>query len=403
VTNNTDFLFDKGKLTILMDAQYGSSGKGKAASFIGEHSNKWQFACNAFSAQAGHWVKLDDGREYFYQQLNSVAYMVDKYEKLYIGPASCIELPALLREIKENKVPEHKLGISPIATIIQDFDAEYERGTRGFDDTPSLNHTGTSKRGSTCHGVGSATARKVLRKDSVVCVKDVPELRPYVCNVGKEITDRLNSGQSGLLEIAQGFTLSLNHDHFYPYCTSRNVTTAQALSDMFIPPVYAGQLVLNFRTLPIRINSNKYIAEDGRHLVWDEVQRGVPHTVFEGSSGHWYPDQKELTWEEVTESSGSPEPLLEKTSVTQLPRRIATFSRQNLEEAILYNRTGRGKTTISVNFANYIDHEMFGKRTGDKVTDKFNQWFEENFTPFEQCFVKFFGTGPLTNDTIQLD
>lgn len=394
---STNKFFDKGKLTIVMDGQFGSSGKGKIASYVAAKADNWQFACNAFSAQAGHWVKLDDGRGYFYQHLNSVAYDVDKFEKLYIGPASAIELPALLREIEENKITPSKLGISPIATIISEADMEFERGTAGFDGAPLVDNKGTARFGSTCHGVGSATARKVLRRPSVLCAKDVPELKQYICDVSTEIADRLDQGQSGLLELAQGFPLSLN-GRFYPYCTSRNVTVAQAMSDMFLPTKYAGQVIINLRTLPIRINSKKYIGADGQHLTYAEVQQGVPHQVYEGNSGHWYPDQTELTWEEVTRQSGSPTEIMEMTSVTKLPRRIATFSRMNLEEAIRFNDTGAG-VHLSLNFANYIDYTLTGKRAKEDLTEKFNHWMVESLGD-RASQVAFVGTGALTDDTI---
>lgn len=396
---STNKYFDKGKLTIVMDGQFGSSGKGKIASYIASKADNWQFACNAFSAQAGHWVKLDDGRTYFYQHLNSIAYDVNKYEKLYIGPASAIELPALLNEIEKNKVTPDKLGISPIATIISEADMEFERGTMGFDGTESADDKGTARFGSTCHGVGSATARKVLRRPSVVCARDVEELKPFLCDVSNEIAERLENGQSGLLELAQGFPLSLN-GRFYPYCTSRNVTVAQAMSDMFLPTKYAGQVIVNLRTLPIRINSKKFIGADGRHLTWDQIQANVPHTVYEGNSGDWYPDQREMSWEEVTKFSGSPDDIIEMTSVTKLPRRIATFSRENLEEAIRFNDTGHG-LHLCLNFANYIDYDLTGKRSKEDITSKFQEWVSENLGTRSED-VAFIGTGALTDDMIQL-
>jgi hypothetical protein len=404
-----NYLFKPGMLTTVMDGQFGSSGKGKIASYIGENADNWSFACNSFSAQAGHWVKLDDGRCYFYQQLNSVAYQPEfspgwadrPGRKLYIGPGSCIELPALLREIEENHIVPGSLGIHPKATIILPVDEEFERGTGGFDGAPLPEGSplGTAKFGSTCHGVGSAVARKVLRRPSVLTVDKVEDLAPYLCDVAAEITRRLEKGESGLLELAQGYPLSLNGP-FFPYCTSRNVTVAQALSDLFLAPKYAGPLIINLRTLPIRINSKKYIGKDGKHLTWDEIQDGVPHEVYEGNSGHWYPDQYELSWEEVTKSSGSPDPIIEMTSVTKLPRRIATFSRMNLEEAIRYNQS-REDTYLSLNFVNYIDYGMTGKRDVKDISPKFLSWVGQNLGDLKRK-VAFLGTGPLTDDLIDV-
>lgn len=394
--------FDDGKLTILMDGGAGSSGKGKMASYLTENSDNWQFCCNTFAPQAGHWVKLDDGRGFFYQTFNSCAYNHEKFEKMYLGPGATIELPALMREMEENNIPRSKIGISPLVPILQQSDIDFERGIAGFDGAKiEQRHDGTAKSGSTAHGVGSVAARRVLRRQSLVLAKDVPELKDMICDVPNEILARLENDQRGLLEIAQGFQLSLLHSNFFPFTTSRNCTVAQALSDMFLPPVIAGQTILNFRTFPIRINSNKYIAkEDGRHLTWAEVESGIPHEVYQGNSGNWYDDQKELTWDELTKISGSPEKIYEITSVTKLPRRVATFSRKNVEEAIKFNDTGMG-THISINFANYVDHAMTGKREYADITPKFKKWMLENLTEVHQ-HVKFIGTGAKTEDTIFL-
>lgn len=461
--------FDAGLLTVVMDIGAGSSGKGKIGSYLAEHASNVDFAVNTFHPQAGHWVRLDDGREFFYQSLNSCAYLLgDKHrqiiqnmvedghdavrpsddgggtpedpplswnwdndyageqrraveegratslQKLYIAPGAMIELPALLREIQENGIQPHQLGISPLVPILDtEIDGGFEQGRLGFDGTylfeklganwftKNGGEEGTARFGSTGHGVGSCNARRVLRRPSLKMARDIPELAQYICDVPNEIMTRLNKGESGLLELAQGFQLSMMHPLFYPYTTSRNVTVSQGLSDCMLPPKYAGQVIGNVRCLPIRISSNKYIAkDDGRHLTWAEVQSGVPHTVYEGNSGGWYPDQVEMSWEEVTASSGSPVPIMEITSVTKLPRRVATFSRQNVEEFIRHNDTGYG-VILSLNFANYVSHGLTGQRWSTPIRGgKFGQWMLEALGDDLVPMVRFVGTGAKTDDTI---
>jgi adenylosuccinate synthase len=392
----TNKFFKPGKLTVLMDGQFGSSGKGKVGSYVTQNADNWTFTCNAFMPQAGHWVRLKNGKEYFYQTFNSNVYQ-DNYDKCYIGPASVIELPAFFREKEENNIPSHKIGVSPVASILLDIDSQYERGTTGFDGDKSFTaHSGTMMKGSTAHGCGSAVARKALRKSSVVLAKDVPELKEFICDVPNEILGRLGRGESGLLELAQGFPLSLHYSEFYPHTTSRNVTTAQAASDMFLPPNVLGPLIINFRTYPIRINNRKFIGNDGAHLSWAQVMEGVPHTVLEGNSGHWYPDQTEMTWEKITELSGSKTPIFEITSVTKLPRRVATFSIQNMKDVIKFNNTG-DDVHISVNFANYVDAKMLGATSMDQVTKQFDNWVTYYLDGKMPSLI---GTGMYTDDMI---
>lgn len=403
---DTNDFFEPGKLSIVMDGTFGSSGKGCVASFLTDHASNYQFACNAFSAQAGHWVRRDNGKQYFYQTFNSCAYS-DKAERLLIGPDSAIELPALFREIEESNIRRNRIGIHPLAAIIQEKDMAYERGEVDFEGNKNLKLAdGTKKHGSTCHGTGPARVRKMLRRADTLLARDVPELKEFVCDVSSEIIDRLEDGQSGLLEIAQGFPLSLN-SRFYPSCTNRNVTVSAALDGMMLPPVYAGNVLLNYRTFPIRISSFKYIGDGGKFLTWSEMQEydkaGKTYDVYKGDSGGWYPDQTELNWDEITKRSGSPTPIMELTSVTKLPRRVATFSKQLLREAVKFNRTGRN-IIVSINFMNYVDAAVAGARgNGSKLTSKCKQWLNDNV--IDVCHeigaeLRYIGTGALTDDKI---
>ena len=169
---------------------------------------------------------------------------------------------------------------------------------------------------------------------------------------------------------------------------------------MFLPTKYLGPVLLNFRAFPIRINSNKYIGLDGKHLTWAEVEAGVPHTVFNGNSGGWYDDQHEISWDELTKNSGSPKKIIEVTSVTKLPRRVATFSVDNVMEALKYNNTGH-EMYVSINFMNYVDNAMSGMTDAGKLTEKAKEWLSENTSKFVDK-VWLLGTGMNTEDMIVL-
>ena len=412
---NTNFVFNPGKLTTVMDASAGSSGKGKIGSHICTHADNWQFCCNTFSPQAGHWVKLADGKSYFYQTLNSCAYLHEKFEKMYLAPGCIIELPALMREIEENNIPRKKIGISPIAAILQDIDPAFERGVADFDGKPCERHSGTIKRGTTAHGAGACRARRVLRRPEAKYARDIPELKEFLCDVPTEIMGRLDKGQSGLLEIAQGVQLSYLLSEFFPFTTSRNCTVMAGLDDLMMPVHYAGNVILNLRTYPIRISSKKYVSRDGDHLTWEQVQAGTEgedYEVVSSPSGPGYTDSEEITWEELTKSSGASSPIIEMTSVTKLPRRVFTFSRINLAEAIRYNRAN-GEVFLSLNFANYVDAKLEGKQNNVEInhdfgiaarllSEKMAKWVSQNMTREQIKMMRFIGTGPDTDDFIQV-
>ena len=405
---STNYCFNPGKLTVVLDASAGSSGKGKIGSYVAYHADNWQFAVNTFMPQAGHWVKLDNGKEYFYQTFNSCACFPDKYEKIYLAPGAMIELPAFWRELEENNIPRHKIGISPVTAILQDIDAAFEKGLVDFDGKPVERHDGTMKRGTTAHGCGACRARRVLRRAEAKYARDIPELKEFICDVPTEIMARLDKGQAGLLEIAQGFQLSYLLSEFFPYTTSRNCTTMAGMDDAMLPVHYAGNVIINCRTLPIRINNFKFIAPDGHHLTWAEKceydKEGKKYEKYEGSSGPGYDDQTEMTWEQVTEMAGSQTPIIEMTSVTKLPRRVFSFSKKNLADAIKYNRAN-GEVFLSINFMNYVDSEI-AKFSGEKLlssgqlTSRAAAWCKDNLTEEQLRMLKFIGTGPKLNEQI---
>ena len=407
---DTSFAFHPGKMTVLLDGGAGSSGKGKVASFVGQYANNWQFCCNAFMSNAAHIVVDNNGRKYLYQALNSVAHLKERYEKMYICGGAVMELKPLLNEIEQHRMTSATLGIHPITAIVQQKDIDYERGVCDFEGNKIDNvQSDCMKLGSTLHGVGAARARRILRRADVLLARDIPELKPFLCWTDREMMDRLERGQAGFMEIAQGYQLGYL-SQFYNRTTSRNCTVAAGLDDCGLPPSVVEDVIINFRTFPIRVNSNKYVNIDTNAILTAEDMDtmradGYGHLikVLKGDSGGCYEDQREITWDEVTDSSGikNIDPnaeIRERTSLTKLERRVYTFSKQNLKDALRFNQ-GNGKTYVSINFINYIDATI----TGQNTTEKVRQWLRENTelnSPKEE--LRFLGTGPKTDDMILL-
>lgn len=406
----TDKFFIPGKISLIIDASAGSSGKGKIGSFITQQEKgNYQFVCNAFSSQASHWVYDRDCQPFIYKQFNSCAHRHEEFEKMYIGQGAILSLKPFFEELEMTGIPHEKVGIHPLTVICQEIDRLYEEGKVGFDGVPyDQPQDGTIKTGSTCSGVGASRARKVLRDKNILLAKDVPELAKFICDVSEEIIDRCNRGQSGLLEICQGFQLSSGYK-FYPNVTSRNITVAAAFDDMFLPVSLLGNVVINLRTYPIRIASKKYICtRSGRHLTWEEVQSG--HYEFEEKesySGDGYTDQTELDWDTLQKENNLviPQDVI-LTSLTKLPRRVFTFSKENLRDSIVYNQTPN-KIFLSLNFVNWIDGEMEGKTETTDISDKVYDWIDKFIKPITQkhqnVTLKWLGTGRYTEDTITLN
>lgn len=96
------------------------------------------------------------------------------------------------------------------------------------------------------------------------------------------------------------------------------------MSDMGLPLKMLNKIIGTARTYPIRVGN-----------------------TADGYSGDWYPDQEEIEW-----SSLGLEPEL--TTVTQRPRRIASFSWMQMRDAMFYIRPDE----IFLNFANYCEPDQ---------------------------------------------
>lgn len=393
-------MFEEGKITTILDGQFGSTGKGKLAAVVVKEQGGVDFVCNTFSTQAAHWVRVSPTQQFLYRHLNSVAWDKSLFEHMYLGPGCVIDVDTFLREVQEANLNETQVKVHPAALVVTEADAKYEMGHQSFEGH-EVPHAGTMLHGSTCSGVGAAAARRVLRVGSLLA-KDHPKLKPFLANTTELIVDRLERGHRGLGEISQGYGLSNLHPAFYPHVTYRNVTVAQFFSDMFLPVRYAGPVIFNFRTFPIRINSSKFVAtDDGTHLTWDEVCSGtIPYRTVHGNSGGWYPDQKEVSWDYVAMKAGADKDLTELTSKTKLPRRVATFSVQNLHEAVRLNRTN-SPFHLALSFADYVDWKMCGASGPEGITKKLDMWITEHFQDLRPR-LRYISTGRWNHDMIHL-
>ena len=313
------------RITMVVDLQYGSTGKGLIVGYLAEKEGP-DTVITAWAPNAGHTYIDRDGRKFVHTHLANG--IVSPYiRQLLLGPGSLINPQQLLEEIEACKDIIKEKGIRilihPHAAIVTERHIEEEAGPM-------------TKIGSTKKGVGAAMIQRIRRNPDDQNVAAYCEaLKGYVVTT-QDYTNALNTAREVLVEGAQGYGLSMYHG-FYPYTTSRDVSTWQILADCGIPASKVhnswGQSVLRVvgtcRTYPIRV-ANRF-DEEGKQV---------------GYSGPTYPDQMEIAFTDI----GQP---VELTTVTKLPRRIFTFSRAQIYEAIQYN----GVKEVFLNFANYVREE----------------------------------------------
>jgi len=306
------------KATLICDLQFGSTGKGLIAGYLAKR-DKPDTLVTAWSANAGHTYIDETGRKFIHTMLAN-GIVSPNFEVALIGPGSQLNVDNLMREIDQNrdilgKVPP--VFVHENACVIQQEHIDIEAGPM-------------TKIGSTKKGCGAALIDKIRRNpDKKTIIRDwLPKggASGYFSVVTHaQYMDMLNQAEKIQIEGAQGYSLGINSG-LYPYVTSRECTTAQILSDTVVPIKMLAKVVGSARTFPIRV-ANRH-DENGTQI---------------GYSGPCYEDQHEIEWAQIGIKP-------ELTTVTKLPRRIFTFSEQQITEAIQMS----GVDEVFLNFVNYL-------------------------------------------------
>jgi adenylosuccinate synthase len=199
--------------------------------------------------------------------------------------------------------------------------------------------------GSTRQGSAAALVDKIMRKEPITAKQILKGTKwEYLVASHEEWIIRLESATGILAEGSQGYSLGIN-TQFYPYTTSRDCGPAAFLSNLGLPIGMLDMVIGTCRTLPIRVG---------------------------GSSGDYYPDQDELSWEELGLTP-------ERTTVTNRVRRIFSYSKMQIEEACWWCNPD----LVFLNFANYV-----GKDYVENVVAHIDQYSD----------VRWVGFGPSYHD-----
>jgi len=321
-------ILKNGRASVLVDGQFGSTGKGVFAAFIGTH-NEMDIAVSNAGPNSGH-TAIFDGKPKVAYHLPMSGAMPPKIEDdrptVYLSAGAIIDPLLLVDEMGTFGLKASNVVVHPSAAVIHS-----RHKVRENDRESSIAAVASTQK-----GVGEALADKIRRIPSSSFsefyfssgsgYKEIygDRIRPEDIHA-VEFTSCFQSNASVLVEVSQGFSLSLNASGFYPYTTSRDCTVNQALSDANIHPHFLHRTVMTMRTYPIRVGN----------IVKDDTMIGY--------SGNGYKDQKELTWEQVGVAP-------EYTTVTKRMRRVFSWSHIQTVCAMRANRP----TDIFLNFCNYL-------------------------------------------------
>lgn len=315
---------------VLVDGQFGSTGKGVAAAVLAEYSVQSGNLINNFITNAGpnsgHTAMWGDA-EVMTQQIPIAAVFyategfLQKEDKIILNGGAIVDPDQLIYEIETFGIP--LVHVHPCAAIIKDKHRQQEQ------DNGSARIAGTGK------GVGAAIADKVNREGNLAMYHDFGTKSIVHYWIARPTTHELRYNTVAFIETAQGFSLGINEPRFAPHTTSRECTVNQALSDARIGRSHVQNVMMVCRTFPIRVgNTDK------------------------GESGKPYPDQVELSWDQIGQTP-------ELTTVTKRVRRVFSWSRIQFMEALEQNEPD----SLFINFMNYLKPDQIRPFLTEMLSD----------------------------------
>jgi len=285
---------------VLLGAQWGDEGKGKATDLLGDQVDyvvRYQGGNNA-----GHTVVIGD-QKYALHLLPSGILSPNVIP--VIGNGVVIDPAVLLTEIKglnERGINTSKLKISTNAHLITPYHRTIDKVSERF--------LGKSKIGTTGRGIGPAYADKINRigirvqdlfdqsilkqkveaalhdKNQIlvkvfnrkgITVEEVIDeylgyaeiLKPYVTDTSLLLDQALQQGKVVLLEGSQGTLLDVDHGT-YPFVTSSNPTAGGASTGSGIGPTKITRVIGILKAYTTRVGSGPFptelFDEDGEAL-----------------------------------------------------------------------------------------------------------------------------------------
>lgn len=280
---------------VLLGAQWGDEGKGKATDLLGhrvQYVVRYQGGNNA-----GHTVVIPtkNGPEKFALHLLPSGILTPEVVPV-IGNGVVIDPAVLLNEIKglnERGIDTSKLKISADAHIITSYHVMLDKTIERF--------LGKSKIGTTGRGIGPAYGDKVSRVgirvqdlyDESILRKKVEgslasknqtlvkvynrravdvdaivtellgyadKLKPYLANTSLLLHEALERGDNVLLEGGQGTLLDVDHGT-YPFVTSSNPTAGGAATGSGIGPTKITRVIGIVKAYTTRVGEGPFPTE----------------------------------------------------------------------------------------------------------------------------------------------
>ncbi|MBO3130053.1 adenylosuccinate synthase [Dermatophilus congolensis] len=276
---------------VLIGAQWGDEGKGKATDLLGDRTDvvvKFNGGNNA-----GHTVVI--GKEKYALHLLPSGILSEGVTPI-IGNGVVVSLPVLFEELdalNARGVDTSLLKVSANAHVIPSYNVTLDKVNERF--------LGSRKIGTTGRGIGPSYADKmsrvgirvqdlydesILRQkvEAALVIKNqtlvkiynrraieveqvvqellsyAERLRPMVCDTSLVIAQALDEGKTVVCEAGQATMLDVDHGT-YPYVTSSNATAGGACTGAGLPPTRVDRVVAVIKAFTTRVGEGPFPTE----------------------------------------------------------------------------------------------------------------------------------------------
>ena len=272
--------------TIVVDAFWGDSGKGKIAAYLAAKGGYTYCARAGTGTNAGHSLSFDGKHFLKTRQLPLGGLTGD--QKLVVGSGVAVDPEVLREEIKT-------------------YDTEYEVAKRVVIDyrcpviLPKYRGREAASAhlsdvvGSTRSGTGVALAEYRLRTAELA--GNHPYLERFAGDVAAMLNKACRNGEKVLIEGSQGTHLSLALTRDYPYCTSDNCTSVAFADDVGLSWKHIEEVVMVLKAVPSRVGAGPLPNEMS---VEEQDRLGIAE--YGVTTGRRRRKSMEMPWEYVAEA-----------------------------------------------------------------------------------------------------
>ena len=268
--------------TIVVDALWGDSGKGKIAAFYALKEEASFSVRAGTGTNAGHSIYFEDGTDMRTRQL-PCGWLYGGTQ-LRVGSGVAVDPEIFLAEVQKYDLGS-RTRVDLRCPIITPEYREQEKQDSHLANTV----------GSVCSGTGVAQAEFVMRK--ALQARDLPELGDFLTDVPLEINSACSKGEHVVIECSQGTHLSLALSEDYPCCTSDNCTSVAAADDAGLNWQHIREVVMVVKASPSRVGTGPLPFEMRPE---DEDERGIAE--YGVATGRRRRKASDISWEHLKTS-----------------------------------------------------------------------------------------------------